>query len=264
MKGYLIAMEGIEGSGKSTQAGMLYAWLRQRGYSVILRKEPTDALIGNIVHDILRKKLPVADEAIPLLFAADRADDTRRFIRPALDKGAIVVLDRYTYSSLAYQSGGMAVPFDMRWLRDINKFALSPDIVFYLDVEPEAGLKRVTGFRRLEDDTYFEDVKTQRRIREAYYQVLGLNKPSSLIRKLETNGIPGSILDSVKISTIESKTLVIGLDGTEPMDRVHEQIRTFVDWLVTHKRPPLKRGRSPPKGVAPLSQFTLSRHREQS
>jgi dTMP kinase len=258
-------MEGIEGSGKSTQAGMLSTWLSQRGYSVILRKEPTtDAPIGKIVHDVLKKNIRVADEAIPLLFAADRADDTRRFIGPALDKGAIVVVDRYTYSSLAYQSGGMAVPFDIRWLRDINKYALSPDIVFYLDVEPEAGLKRVTGFRRLQDDTYFEDVKALKRIREAYYQVLGLNKPSSLIRKLKTNGIPGSILDSVKISTIESRTLVIGLDGTEPMDRVHEQIRTFVDWLVTHRRGSVKRERSPSRGVAPLSQFTVSRHREQT
>lgn len=258
MKGYLIEFEGIEGSGKTTQAGMLHSWLKRRGYSVILRKEPTNNILGKVIHDILSKQLQVADEAVPLLFAADRADDTRRFIKPALESGEIVILDRYTYSSLAYQSGGMAVPFDTRWLREINRFALSPDIIFYIDIESDAGLKRVMG-QRLEDDSFFEDLRTQKRIREAYHQVLGLHKPSSLIRKLEANGIPDSVLDSVKITALERRVLVVGLDGMQPKDRVHEQIRAFVEWLVAHRRSSIGRDRLAPKGVVPLSQFNVSR-----
>lgn len=221
----------------------------------MLRKEPTESSIGKIIHSVLDKQLEMADEAVTLLFAADRADETRRFIQPALDKGEIVVLDRYTYSSLAYQSGGMAVPFEVRWLKEINRFALPPDILFYIDVEPDAGLRRVKGFQRLDDDSFFEDVKTQKRIREAYHQVLRIHKPSSLIRKLETNGIPDSILDSVKISALDARNFVIGLDGMQPKEKVQEQIRVFVEWLLSHKKHNIRRERLAPKGVVPLSQF---------
>lgn len=256
MRGYLIATEGIEGSGKTTHAGLLQAWLRHRGFAVARREEPTEGPVGRLVHAVLDGRLKIADEAVPLLFAADRADDTRRFIRPELEKGTIVICDRYTYSSLAYQSVGMAVPFDLRWLREINTYALPPDMVFYLDVEPDIGLKRVSNGQRLQDDTFFEDLKTQRRIREAYFHILGLDKPSSIIKKLEANGIPPTVLDAVRLSRID-RTLVVGLDSAQPEDTVQEQMRAFVGWLVSPKQRTGRKQRLAPRGTLPLSEFAV-------
>jgi dTMP kinase len=249
-------MEGVEGSGKSTQTELLSNWLRRKQVRVICRAEPTQGPIGKLTRDILYKRAEVAEEAVPLLFAADRADDTKRFITPALDSGAIVIVDRYTYSSLAYQGSGMMMPFDLRWLEEINAYAVQPDIVFYLDIDPEVGLGRISGAQRLHDDAFFEDVNRQRRIREAYLRILGLNKQSSILKKLETNGIPAGLLNSVKISMIGRKTLVVGLDSIEPKETVHEQVRAFVEWLVSPRKGSTRRQHLPPPGVTPLSQFS--------
>lgn len=217
--------------------------------------------MGNLIHVVLGKKVSIADEALPLLFAADRADDTRRFIRPELQKGTIVVCDRYTYSSLTYQRVGMVVPFDIHWLKVINKYALTPDVVFYLDIEPEIGLNRVSAGRRLQDDAFFEDLRIQRRIREAYQDILGLNKPS-FVMKLETNGIPKSVLNSVQLSKADG-ALVVGLDANQSESEVHEQIIAFVQWLISRQRHTVKRRRLAPHGVVPLREFTrLSEHAE--
>lgn len=175
-RGCLISVEGIDGSGKSEQTRRLVGRLKKRGFKVLATREPTKVYpAGKLLQRVLRGELKVSEEAVALLFAADRVDHTLRRIRPALEDGAVVVSDRYVHSSLAYQGRGMAKELDLEWLREINRFALEPDAVVFLDLPPEAALGRLhRGQVRIEDHTYFDGLAQQHRIREAYLEVLNL------------------------------------------------------------------------------------------
>jgi dTMP kinase len=143
--GVLIAFEGGEGSGKSTQAERLAEWLRQRGAAVTVTHEPgaTDfgARLRRILLDSTDGELTSRAEA--LLFAADRAQHVDAVIRPALDRGEVVITDRYVDSSLAYQGAGRSLALeDVRRLSRWATSGLEPDLTVLLDVDPELGLDR--------------------------------------------------------------------------------------------------------------------------
>jgi dTMP kinase len=143
--GMLIALEGGEGSGKSTQADRLADWLRERGVPVTLTHEPGATEFGARLRRIL---LDSGDGALTpraeaLLFAADRAHHVDAVIRPALDRGDVVITDRYVDSSLAYQGAGRSLSLDD--IRRLSRWAtnnLQPDLTVLLDVPPEVGLAR--------------------------------------------------------------------------------------------------------------------------
>lgn len=160
MRGFLICIEGIDASGKTTQASLLALKLKALGLDVVLSTEPTDGPIGKLIKKLLRgrERLPPVVEAV--LFALDRFWHVEKLIKPALEAGKVVVLDRYYYSSLAYQgSSGL----DMAWLRRLNAFAPRPDLAIYLDVRPEVALARIGSPR-----TVLERLPIQRAVREAY------------------------------------------------------------------------------------------------
>ena len=103
--GKLIVLEGIDGSGTTTQARLLCEWLAGRGVAVHLTREPSDGPVGRLIREILHgAHAPVAGDTMALLFAADRVDHLSREVLPALDRGTHVVTDRYYHSSLAYQA----------------------------------------------------------------------------------------------------------------------------------------------------------------
>ncbi|RJS88520.1 dTMP kinase [Candidatus Bathyarchaeota archaeon] len=233
MKGLFIVFEGIEGSGKTTHAKALKKWLEEKraGYKVEFFKEPTSFPIGSLIKRVLNKEVVVAEEALPLLFAADRADHTIRHITPALEKGSIVICDRYVFSSLAYQGGGMKVKFDIKWLKEINKFIIEPDIVFFLDVPPEEGLKRIS---RVNDDRYFYDLEVQKRIRETYYNVLNLNWPISDSYLIKRYSMPRKLVSKVRVSLLNN-TWVVKIDSTLPHKENQKIIKDFVNWLIKSK-----------------------------
>lgn len=138
-KGYLIAIEGLDGSGKTTIAKRLVELLTARGYRAIYTCEPySDAFIG--ILNSIGRKMGALFEA--LIMAADRYYHLKEVIEPAVNAGVIVVTDRYYYSSLAYQGAKGA---DLAWVRELNKFAINPNIAIYLDIDPETGLKRKAG-----------------------------------------------------------------------------------------------------------------------
>jgi dTMP kinase len=238
MNGCLIAFEGIEGSGKTEQAKLLKRWLQKQLYYVVYAKEPTNYYIGRLISRILERKIEVAEEAIPLLFAADRADHTMRCIVPALNQGSVILADRYVHSSLAYQGKGMSIPFDNKWLNEINKYAVEPNIVFFLDVPAEEGLSRIKKYVRISDDKYFEDLETQKRIRQAYHDIFDLYHPVSNIEEF-ANTIPAETLSSVLISKV-NQTLIIKIDGTLSIDKIHRTIRLFVHWVLKTRKVPKK------------------------
>ena len=138
-KGYLIAIEGLDGSGKTTIAKRLVDLLTARGYKAIYTYEPYSDEFIEILNSIGRK-MGALFEA--LIMAADRYYHLKEVIEPAVNAGMIVVTDRYYYSSLAYQGAKGA---DLAWIRELNKFAIVPSVAIYLDIDPEAGLKRKAG-----------------------------------------------------------------------------------------------------------------------
>ena len=176
-RGCFIVIEGIDGSGKSEQFQRLTKRLKKRGYKLVATREPTKVYpVGRLIEKVLREEEQVSEEALALLFAADRADHTERKIKPALEVGAVVVSDRYVHSSLAYQSRGMGKELDLEWIKMINRYALEPDAVIFLDISPEVGQARLSnGQVRIKDHSYFENISQQERIRKVYLEVLNLN-----------------------------------------------------------------------------------------
>ncbi len=143
--GIFITFEGPEGSGKSTQCRLLAEHLQSLGRRVLLTREPGGTEISQQVRQILmdlkNKSMHPATEF--LLFSAARAQLVREVIRPHLDKGEIVICDRYRDSSLAYQGYGHGLPLDT--IRAVNAFAtdaLTPDLTLLLDIDPERGIQR--------------------------------------------------------------------------------------------------------------------------
>lgn len=142
----LISFEGSEGAGKSTQIKLLAEHLRAHGKTVLLTREPGGTDFGEAVRNIL-KHAPygdrLADESELLLFVAARAQLVREVIRPALSRGEIVLCDRFTDSTLAYQGAGRGL--DVNFIRALNDFAtggLKPRRTYLLDLPVETGLAR--------------------------------------------------------------------------------------------------------------------------
>lgn len=145
-QGVLITFEGGEGAGKSTQIARLAAHLRDAGRAVTLTREPGGTSFGEEARRILKHApygATLTDEAELLLFLAARAQLVREVIRPALDRGEIVLCDRFTDSTLAYQGAGRGL--DDALIRRLNDFAtggLAPDRTYFLDVPTSIGLAR--------------------------------------------------------------------------------------------------------------------------
>jgi dTMP kinase len=151
--GYFIAFEGGEGAGKSTQEALLAAALGERGHEVVRTREPGGTPAGEqIRHVLLSPEFTGLDpRAEALLFAASRGEHVAHVIRPALERGAIVICDRYIDSSVAYQGYGRDLGPER--VRDLSLWAtgyLLPDLTVVLDVDPQVGLARFAQRDRLE------------------------------------------------------------------------------------------------------------------
>ncbi len=188
MKGKLIVFEGLDGSGKTTQAFMLVEALNRRGYKAEYTCEPTYGRVGDLIRlhvSKLKSRKPIYEA---LLFAADRYEHIFREVKPKLRKGVIMISDRYVYSSLAYQGAG---GLSLEWLKSINFFAPKPDLTIYLDVPAREALarKHKSASRR----TVFEDLEFQSKVREIY------------LKLAEEEGF-------------------LKFDGTKPVETVHQEV----------------------------------------
>ena len=159
-RGEFIVIEGLDGSGKTTQARLLVQRL-QSSHNAVYTTEPSSGKIGSFIRDRClyeEKRLDSAVEA--LLFAADRVEHVQNEVVPSLNEGKLVVSDRYVYSSLAYQ-GSAGLNID--WINAINKLALKPDLAVFLDVAPEMVLQRLNRKKSV-----METLETQKKVRELY------------------------------------------------------------------------------------------------
>ena len=167
--GFLLVLEGIDGSGKSTLARRLAAWLRERGREVVTSREPTDGPHGTALRQSA-KTGRLSLEAELDLFQKDRAEHVAKLIAPALACGAVVILDRYYFSTAAYQG---ARGLDPQAIIAANeKFAPIPDLVLLLDLDPAAGAARIHRRGDVLDD--FEALDYQREVRRIF---LSLDRP---------------------------------------------------------------------------------------
>lgn len=164
-RGVFVCIEGLDASGKTTQARWLVRNLRRKGLEAVYTTEPSAGKIGRFIRShILKRKKRVPSVVEALLFAVDRVDHVERGIKPALQEGKIVVSDRYVFSSLAYQG---AAGLDLNWIEAINRSALSPDLAIYIDVPPEVLAKRIKRKRSV-----MERLGVQQKVREIYMQLV--------------------------------------------------------------------------------------------
>lgn len=170
MRGLFITFEGGDGSGKSTQSELLVQWLEAQGRTVVVSREPGGTDLGLELREIvLHRRGEIAPRAEALIYAADRAHNIATKVRPALERGDIVVQDRYLDSSVAYQGAGRVLGADE--VRDVSLWAtesLLPDLTILLDLhEGQDRLADRTKYDRLEaagDDFHA-------RVREAYLEL---------------------------------------------------------------------------------------------
>ena len=176
----LITFEGIEGSGKSTQAELLEANLRRRGLDPLLSKEPGGSALGGQLRRILldTATTDLTEEAELFLYLADRAQHVAQVLDPALSRGRVVIVDRYTDSTQAYQGRGRGVhPEAIPELNRIASRGVEPDLTFVLDVEARTGLERARGRnaanRAEESEGRFEaeDLAFHQRVRREYLRL---------------------------------------------------------------------------------------------
>ncbi len=150
-KGFFISFEGTEGCGKSTHAALLHSYLKSLGKKSVLTLEPGSTKIGKELRKLLLSTdEPLAKNAELFLFACDRAQHVEQVIAPALTDGAVVICDRFTDSTLAYQIGGRKLPEELvRYVNAVSSCGLIPDLTFLLDVSPMVGLPRAIGVSSL-------------------------------------------------------------------------------------------------------------------
>lgn len=204
MVGRFITLEGVEGSGKTTQAAILADALCARGYPASVTREPGGTRAGEAIRAIfLDASVGLAPAAELLLVLADRAQHVREKLRPAIANGEIIISDRYSDSTLAYQGFGRG--FDRQLLRDLNQLAsdtLKPDLTFVLDCPVEVGLARTRARQKAPgapDRFEGERIEFHRRVREGFLTVA--REEPDRVRLLDATDavavISAAILDAV-------------------------------------------------------------------
>ena len=169
MKPLFIAIEGLDGSGGTTQSRLLKEWLEQNDHNVHLTREPSEGPVGKFIKSALLSNLQertLGENIFPYLFAADRQDHLDNEIFPALKEGKFVITDRYYHSSLAYQGLTLGIPF----VANLNSVFRKPDLTLILWLQPEVSFERIK-MRGAPVERY-ETLDHLRSIEEAYKSVL--------------------------------------------------------------------------------------------
>ena len=206
VQGVFIAFEGGEGTGKSTQSKLLKKWLEKEGEEVVLSREPGGTDLGQGLRKILlgHETGAISPRAEALLYAADRAHHVFSLIRPALDRGEVVITDRYFDSSIAYQGAGRVLePNEVARISRWATESLFPTLTIIIDMPADVGLGRLKSRDRLEA----EPLAFHERVRNEFLQIAAMDPERYLI-----------------------------VDGLQEIDDIHEQIISRVGELPALKR----------------------------
>ena len=201
MAGLFITFEGGDGSGKSTQAGLLAQWLTEQGRTVVRTREPGGSEVGVEIRNlVLHHRGHIDPRAEALLYAADRAQHIATVVRPALERGEIVIQDRYFDSSVAYQGAGRVL--DATEVRDLSLWAtesLLPDVTVLLDLDENVAQTRLNAADKPFDRLESEKAEFHSRVRAGF----------------------------LALAHAEPKRFLL-LDATQPIDELALAIRTRV------------------------------------
>jgi dTMP kinase len=168
-RGRLVALEGVEGAGKSTQARLLGDWLRGQGVPHMVTREPGGTALGEQVRRALLESERVTARAELLLMLAARATLVEEVVAPALDRGVVVITDRFSLSTLAYQARGRGLPeAEVRRLIAFATHGLEPDLTLVLDVPLDVGVERLNQRARARDRFEQADAEFHARVARAY------------------------------------------------------------------------------------------------
>jgi dTMP kinase len=205
-KGLFISFEGGEGAGKSTQTKLLAEWLEKQGEKVVLTREPGGTTMGNQIRQILLDNNTgvISPRAEALMYAADRAHHVYSVVRPALDRGDVVITDRYIDSSIAYQGAGrVLLPTEVARISRWATESLTPSLTIILDLPAETGLGRLHSTDRLES----EPLQFHERVRQEYLNMAQVDPERFLV-----------------------------VDGRQSIDQIHSVIVERVSTLAALKR----------------------------
>lgn len=192
-KGKFIVFEGLDGAGTTTQIDLLSGYLKKQGYKVFVTKEPTNNIIGGLIKGQLTKQWRASPGCLQLLFAADRSNHLTTEIIPALEKGAVVLCDRYVLSSIAF--GG--INLDIKWLKDINSKFPNPDFTIFLDTSPKECIERMKKNRLSLE--LFEEKNKLMKVRKLYLEMIDNHRGLTII---DGNKPITSIFNKIK-NTVE-------------------------------------------------------------
>jgi len=211
MTGLLITFEGIDLCGKSSQARLLAEYIRERKIEVVLSREPGGTPISEKIRQILlsREHTSMSPLTELLLYEAGRAQHTGELIRPSLEAGRCVILDRYGDASTAYQGWGRQLGPDLvRRLNELATGGLRPDMTILLDLSPEEAARRAPEKDWQADRLEGEAIEFHRRVREGYRR-MAVEEP-----------------DRIKL-----------IDGRNAIDDIHDQILTLIEPLLSSRFP---------------------------
>ena len=201
MAGLFITFEGGDGSGKSTQAGLLAQWLTEQGRTVVRTREPGGSDVGVEIRNlVLHHRGHIDPRSEALLYAADRAQHIATVVRPALERGDVVIQDRYFDSSVAYQGAGRVL--DAKEIRDLSLWAtesLLPDVTVLLDLDENVARTRLDAADKPFDRLENEKAEFHSRVRAGF----------------------------LALANAEPKRFLV-LDATQPIDELAQAIRSRV------------------------------------
>jgi dTMP kinase len=204
--GVFVCFEGGEGAGKSTQAQALREWLEAEGYAVRLTFEPGDTEVGRKLREIVLDPATgeLSDRTESLLYAADKAEHVHTVVQPALDRGEVVITDRYVDSMLAYQGAGR--PLEVDEVEHVARWAthdLRPHLTVVLDLEPSHGFGRFEERDRIEG----ESVEFHQRVRTAFLRLADENPAHYLVldARLPVNVLAAAVQAAVEPLLTQAK-----------------------------------------------------------
>lgn len=196
-RGLFIVFEGLDGSGQTTQIGLLERYLKMKGKKVHVTSEPSNSMIGGLIRALLTKYWKLSNTGMQLLYCADRAHHLETEIYPALDKGNIVICSRYFFSTIAFGS----LNDDVKWLESLNKNFPQPDITFFVKVPPKECMARINSRFRKE---YFEKENKMEKVFKTY----------------------------LKISKDKKYRNFFTLNGVQPVEKVSQDVIKIIDRLI--------------------------------
>lgn len=209
MTGTFISIEGIDGAGTTTQAQSVGDELLRQNYGLteddlLITAEPTDGEIGRLIRTGLAGDVDFSQQALALLFAADRVNHINKTVQPALNDGKVVISDRYYLSSYAYQQEAGS---PLSWLQTINKHALTPDLTIYLEVDIEECFNRM-GDRESTD--IFEKREFLSQIQTNYLETIDtLDRQGEAVTAIDGNLSEEAVTEAITEAIANDSTISV-------------------------------------------------------